>query len=70
MQEKNGISDWWNILLSIGGVFGLLNLVRAFRSAPKEAHEEYEEIIIQKDKIIAQLEKKVEQYQRLLEHDK
>lgn len=66
MSNEREISNWWDILLTLGGVFAVINMIRALKKPPKEAYEQYEEIIIQKDKIIAEYEKKCEIYEKLL----
>lgn len=65
MSTEKEVSNWWNILLLFGGVFAVINLIRAFSKSPKEAHEQYEEIIAQKDKIIDEQQKTIE---RLLKY--
>lgn len=70
MSTEKEISKWWEWFMVVGGVFALINFIRAFRKPPKEAYEQYEEIIREKDKIIADYEKKIQTYQELLSHDK
>lgn len=69
MQENNGINAFYNLFITIGGVFGVLNIVKYFKKAPESLSEQYEQIIAEKDKIIAEYEKKIKAYQKLLEHD-
>lgn len=70
MSNEKEISNWWDILLTLGGIFAVINMIRALRKPPREAHDQYEEIIMQKDKIIAEYEKKCQMYEKLLrEHD-
>lgn len=44
----------------VGGIFAVINFIKAFRKPPKEAYEQYEEIIAQKDKIIEEQRKQIE----------
>lgn len=67
MSNEKEISSWWDWLMIFGGVFALINFIRAFRKQPKEAYEQYEEIIAQKDKIIAEQQRQIE---RLLKYGK
>lgn len=70
MQNNDDITNWWYALFTLFGIAGIINVIRLFRKPPVEAHEEYEKIIDEKDKIIRELETKIEIYQQLLNHDR
>ena len=69
MQENNDVNIFWLILLTLGGIFGVVNIVKAFSKPQITGAEEYENIIAEKDKIIEILEKRITQYQKIIEND-
>ncbi|HVW99729.1 MAG TPA: hypothetical protein VHA52_04685 [Candidatus Babeliaceae bacterium] len=69
MQENNDVNIFWLILLTLGGIFGVVNIVKAFSKPQITGAEEYESIIAEKDKIIEVLEKRITQYQKIIEND-
>lgn len=70
MQENNGVNTFWLILITLGGIFGVINFIRAFNKDEPTSAEAYEKIITDKDEIIKALEKKVEQYKKLIDDGK
>ncbi len=66
MQENEGVNTFWTILITLGGIFGIWNIVRAFSEPDEVLISEYKRVIAEKDKIIADYEKKIE---KLLYHD-
>ena len=70
MSTEKEISKWWDYLLMLGGVFALVNLVRALSKPTKDVKEQYEEIIAQKDLIIERQQHVINRQNELLKHDK
>jgi hypothetical protein len=70
VQNNDGISNWWYVIFTIFGIFGIINVIKAFRAPPVEAHEEYEAIIAEKDKIIKELELTNEIYRKIIDNDR
>lgn len=69
MQENNGANVFYTVLVTLGGIFGIINIIKAFRSPVVLSNEQYENIIAEKDKIIETLEKRIVQYQKIIEYD-
>jgi len=65
VQNNDGYSWGWTIILTVFGFFGIINMIRYFKKPPIEAHEEYERIIDEKDKIIADQQRTIEIYEKL-----
>lgn len=59
MHENDGINSFWNIFLTVSGVAGIINIVRAFR---RPTWTEFEK----KDREINILKKKIKHYQKLI----
>ena len=59
MQDNDGIGSFWNLFITISGIAGIVNIVKAFK---RPTWEEYE----QKEKEIYILKKRISNYQRII----
>lgn len=59
MKDNEGINSFWNVFLTIAGVAGIVNIVRAFK---RPSWSELEK----KEREIDILKKKVQHYQKLI----
>jgi len=66
VQENGGANTFWTILVTIGGIFGIWNIVKAFNEPDEVLIAEYKRVIAEKDKIIKEYERQIE---RLLDND-
>lgn len=70
MQNNNGSNYLFDVLLTIGGIFGIANVVKYFNKPVEETTiKSLEQIIEEKDRIIEQLELKILRYQKILNDD-
>lgn len=61
-NNEDGANFLWYIIITIGGIFGILNVVKYFKY--EDTMTEYEKIIMEKDLRILELETKLKQYEQ------
>lgn len=70
MNSNDNSNFWYSLLVGTSAVFGGINLYRLFkRSEITTENLELQKVIKEKDKIIKWLEKKIGQYQKLIDND-
>ena len=59
MQGNDGINNFWTLFITISGIAGIINIVRAFKRPTWDDMD-------RKDREIGILKKKIHNYQRII----